>query len=744
MPPGTGNQRNTGLSTPLLERSRFAWQHGQTFQGADGSFRRSMNRTLGYKDFLTPIDYFLRYKRGGVAKRIIDAYPRAAWVAGVEIVETEDAQTDTTFEKAARDLFTRLDIWARMQRADILAGLGNYSVLLIGGDGELDQELKRFRGPDAVLYLRPIGQLRARIAEIETDKKSARYGLPLTYSLSAQVSTNLTYSGIPNQIADVGGRVHYSRVLHIAHGLLEDDVYGTPVLEAPWNYLDDLDKIIGGGAEATWKNMDPGRLINVDPDADWDATKSAALKDQIEEFDDGLVRWLRTQGVDVKALNGTVPMISASADAVIKLIAGTLGYPMRIFVGSERGHLASTQDRDNWNDQVSGYRREFAEPFIRSLVDRFIKYGALPEPADGYQVSWPEEEELSEKDKSTVALAMAQANQAQVVAEGKLISTGNEIRDVVYSMEPLPPEQQPAPKPASVLPQPPTTTPPEPQLKVAAARVSPIRRVVAEHAPKVVAAVLGAWLASAHRIDAQALDDALHQRSEAKAAATVVAALDLRPITAAIDDAYAAGGEVAMARLVPRSLAEPLRVADALNVAFSITDPRAVAYATAQGSRLITEITDSVSGAVAEGLAGGLTRAEVVKRIRETVGLRSDQIKALERYRATGATEFQVARYGKQLLTDRAELIARTETGRAANAGQREAWSQAIEKGLLPVTQQRSWIGNDDGHERPSHIFMNDQVVGVNESFIDEDGEPLEPGEDPNCRCDQDLYDAQA
>jgi HK97 family phage portal protein len=84
----------------------------------------------------------------------------------------------------------------------------------------------------------------------------------------------------------------------------------------------------------------------------------------------------------------------------------------------------------------------------------------------------------------------------------------------------------------------------------------------------------------------------------------------------------------------------------------------------------------------------------------------------------------------------RAELIARTETVRAANAG-----SQAVftEWGV----QYKQWLSQLDGRVRDSHRALNGQIQPINKAFVSGDGnelmypgDPNAPiGEFANCRC---------
>lgn len=83
----------------------------------------------------------------------------------------------------------------------------------------------------------------------------------------------------------------------------------------------------------------------------------------------------------------------------------------------------------------------------------------------------------------------------------------------------------------------------------------------------------------------------------------------------------------------------------------------------------------------------------------------------------------------------RAELIARTETMKAANAGQQEAWDQAVDDGLLTGDEKQVWITAPDERLCPICDEMDGQEIALGESF-DVDGEELDgPPAHPNCRC---------
>lgn len=99
-----------------------------------------------------------------------------------------------------------------------------------------------------------------------------------------------------------------------------------------------------------------------------------------------------------------------------------------------------------------------------------------------------------------------------------------------------------------------------------------------------------------------------------------------------------------------------------------------------------------------------------------------------------------VQRYRERYLKHRSEVIARTETLRAANLGSYEAWRQAVEEGDLFTDAQvrRHWLTARDDRVRLDHRSipgMNPGGVGMREPFKTPTGAVMIPPHEPNCRC---------
>lgn len=432
-------------TTALIERFNWARQMGMTFNGD-----RDTYAVLGYPTVISAQQYRERYARGGIAGRVVDALAKAVWRGEGRIYEDENPDTSTKFEQDWQALNDKLRVWPTLGRLHILASLSSFSVLLLGAEGDLEQELPKGK-PGGILYLTPFGggvvntatgagRNRGQAAGIgadvtvqkwDEDPKSPRFGQPISYQLKR---TNVS---LPSQVKPV----HWTRVIHVpAPGFLDDAVFGPPALESVWNYLDDLDKVVGGGAEAFWLRANAGLHINIDKKMQLADAKNTleSLAEQVKLYEHNLSRVMRTRGVDVNQLGSDVADFKQPSDAIVTLIAGTSGIPKRILTGSEMGQLASEQDRDNWNDQIKDCRSAYAAPtIVRQFVDRLVKYGYLAQPKT-YEVAWPDVESMSEVEKLDAAAKAMSLND-----HGERVITGAEVRETYLNREPLEEEDEP-------------------------------------------------------------------------------------------------------------------------------------------------------------------------------------------------------------------------------------------------------------------------------------------------------------
>jgi len=422
----------TLMVNALLDRYFGA---GVSFSTHEGN--RDMYLVLGYPNDLD-YDYYLdRYTRQDIASRIVESAPEATWADDPIIYDGKPPALHTfelqgtEFERAFLHLCKRLPIISRIERGDIVSGIGDFGILLIGlKDGrDLDQPVGFIRSPDDIAYLTPYRAGSIDIKEWDDNTASERYGQPVLYT----VSINDGKGG------EQAVEIHWSRIIHLAEDS-DDGIIGRPRLQGVINRLIDLEKLVGGGSEATWKLMDKGYTFDVSPEFSLDEEDEEKMLTQIQEFEHGLRRILLTRGVNVSQLGSDVVDPTGLFDIILSLISAHTNIPKRMLVGSERGELASSQDEKNWAKVINRRRTRYAEPFIlRPFIDRLILIGALPQPINGeYDIAWRPVIDLTEVDQARVTSSVAASIAS--VAQSPNIITSQEFRKIFLRI-PAEPEE---------------------------------------------------------------------------------------------------------------------------------------------------------------------------------------------------------------------------------------------------------------------------------------------------------------
>jgi len=387
------------FSSELVGRLLFAAKLGGEQYGGD----RDLYQALGYPQNLNFDDFLIRYKRQDMAKAIIDRPVKATWQGTLELVESENPK-ETTFEKSWRKLDRKFGLKTKLSRVDRLTGIGRYGIILLG----LDDIKKRddFVNPvkpgiRKLKYIKAFSEKSALIDTYEVNPRNNRYGMPLIYAVEVADAD----TGSSTQV-----RVHYSRVIHIIGDTLESEIFGIPVMEAVFNRLMDIEKLVGGDAEMFWRGARPGYQNKLDPEYKLTAEQEATLQDQIDEFEHNLRRIINLEGMDLKSLDQQISDPKNHLDVQLTCVSAVTGIPKRILSGSERGELSSGQDSQEWKTYVQSRREDHAEPHIlRLLVDKFIELGILPKPADEYTVKWLDLFSISEKDRVDIGQKRAEA-----------------------------------------------------------------------------------------------------------------------------------------------------------------------------------------------------------------------------------------------------------------------------------------------------------------------------------------------
>ena len=418
-----------------MDMSLTAWRRalGRIF-GTTHAGKRDMYEEFGYRDELSFDDYYFKFRRQNIARRIINLPANATWSGGVGLASSENLQiSNSDWNKLLR----HSKLVNVFKRADKLAGLGPYAIIVLGFDDSASLETPlREGGAKKLQYVQTFSSKSAEIFEFDTSTSSPRFGLPNMYLIRSKSDQSQQHTTSAVTIPEKEIKIHHSRVIHVAEDLLENDVYGTPRLEAVYNDLDDLLKVSGGTAETYWLTANRGIQADIDPDIDADSSEMEKLEDELDRYIHRISRVVKTRGVELKNLGTDTLSPREPFDIIISLIAGTTGIPQRILLGSEAGHLASEQDRTNWATRITERREEYAEPIIlRPTLERLNYAGVLRLPdIDNLDFLWRDPFEMSPLEKGQ---AMAQTARAAINLSKQLerpegnILTRNECRSIL-------------------------------------------------------------------------------------------------------------------------------------------------------------------------------------------------------------------------------------------------------------------------------------------------------------------------
>ena len=411
------------MVSSLLSRRELAQKlGGQQFEG-----QRDLYAVLGYQRDLTFDDFQVAYDREDIAARIVDAKPESTWRRRPVVSNDSDPDSFTEFETAWAKLVHKRRVFHYLERADKLAGIGEYGILLIGtGDVRATKDMERpmaklRRGVDDVLYLTPFNQKSAEIGELDMDPRSERFGLPLYYNISVAGADNI--GSLSNEVV----KTHWTRVIHIAEGLQENDYIGTPRLRPVINRLHDVQKIAGGSAEVFWQVAK--RIMVLSAKEGFTAVDTDdSLTQMMDELIHGLRRVIDIQGYDIKMLENSDVKPDEAFRVALALISSATGIPQRILLGSEQGKMASTQDEVNWNGRIADRQINHAEPMVlRPFIDRMILFGGLPRPENDYIITWPSLFELSDKEKAQIGLLKSRALKQYTGKAGEDLKPNSDI-----------------------------------------------------------------------------------------------------------------------------------------------------------------------------------------------------------------------------------------------------------------------------------------------------------------------------
>lgn len=282
--------------------------------------------------------------------------------------------------------------------------------------GEEGAEAPAFEAKRRLVGLRVFPEALAQVTQWESNPSSPRVGMPTMYLLTFNDPRVASQTGIG--LTTATKEVHWTRVIHVAD--LEgspNEWAGLPACQQVRREILSLQKIYGASGEGYWKAAFHILSAETHPQLGGDVrVNETKMRDVFERLTNGLQRDFLGKGFSLKAVAPAMTDPTPHKDLAIQAICIKLGVPQRVFMGSERGELASSQDDAAWNDRLK-FRQEIhiTPRIIVPFIDRLIWLGVLAPPGeDGYHVDWPDLTSETSMEKADKALKMTQAWAAYV------------------------------------------------------------------------------------------------------------------------------------------------------------------------------------------------------------------------------------------------------------------------------------------------------------------------------------------
>ena len=384
-----------------------------------GDTMHQISVDFGYPDTLDFSHFYNMYRRFGIARNIVTLPVDISWIDNPEV------EGSAAFVKDLNTLIKDKNLWFRLAGLDTRQRVGRYAgALMIVRDGKtLNMPIYKLNGIGSLVKIVPLYESQLKVLETQNDVMKDDYGMPTMYQYSATV-------GNRNEHTASSISIHPSRLVIASEGADDGSIYGISALEAPYNSLMDLRKIIGASAEGFYKNAAQSIVFDLNDAAT--AKINQTLLDKFNENVDDFMRnrsrrSLWTPGMKANVLTSTLTSPVDAFNSALNDTAAASKIPATILIGQQTGRLASGEDSKQFLSTLQSRRVNFQSEMVRNVLDWFIKYGVLP--SSEYEIEWSDLMAANDEQKLANSQSMAAINESLFKSGGGLAFTGEEIRE---------------------------------------------------------------------------------------------------------------------------------------------------------------------------------------------------------------------------------------------------------------------------------------------------------------------------
>ena len=419
----------------IFASSATSWREklGAMISGGSntGDTMRNIYLDYGWPETIEFVNFWNMYRRFGIAKNIVELPVDTGW-STIPTIEGSEKLVS-----GIEALDKRFNFWLRLKGLDTRQRVGRYAGMFMRvRDGKKPSEPLegKLSGESVLLEMMPLYESQLKVTETDQDPNSDNFGQPV------MIEYNQGADGSRNEDANNSINIHASRIVFAAEGADNGWIQGIPALEASYNSLMDLQKIIGGSAEGFYKNAAQSVIFNLQ-----DAASAATYKDKLDDFSENyddftknrFRRGMWTPGMDVNTLESRMMSPKDSFEVSLSDAAAGAQIPATILIGKQTGRLASEEDSTHFLSTVQSRRGNFMTEMIRANIDWCMEWGILPFAE--YDVIWDNLLARSDEERLKNGDNMAAINQKQFQSGGDEVFSAGEIREMAgYEPEELP------------------------------------------------------------------------------------------------------------------------------------------------------------------------------------------------------------------------------------------------------------------------------------------------------------------
>lgn len=400
-------------------RSRISSALSGGYDGADTL--HNIYEDFGYPEDLTFDEFWNMYRRFGIAKNVVELPVDTGWISPPEIDGSEQ------FNRDIKLLIDDQNMWQRLKGLDTRQRVGRYAGMFMRVRDGLspDKPIEgKLSGLGSLVQMIPLYESQLDVVSTDQDPMSDTYGQPTMYQFVG------TAEGNRNEDDVSSFNIHPDRVIISAEGADNGGIYGIPALEASFNSLMDLRKIIGAGGEGFYKNAAQSVVFNLKEGASAKGNKDLldSFNEQFDEFSRNRSRramW--TPGMESNTLESNLADPKNHFMNALYDVSASCKIPGTIIIGQQTGRLASSEDSRHFLSLVQSRRENFMSEMVSNVIDWMMERGILP--FSDYEIEWDDLLSTSQEEKLLNADRMAEVNLKQFNSGGSAVFDSEEIRE---------------------------------------------------------------------------------------------------------------------------------------------------------------------------------------------------------------------------------------------------------------------------------------------------------------------------